>query len=106
MKKKAMETHRGHDDTPPKEYVVKRPLISPQKLDTVDKCRDFIAERMYNAGYSQRDVRMFLAGATWIGFLQQGASKWARVFQIQKHFSHLDPMDKDLDAAGDHKEQY
>lgn len=86
-----------------KTYIVKRPLIDPALLKTPEQCRQFIADRMYNAGYSQRDVRMFLAGATWCGFLAPGASAWARIFQIQKHFSHLDPMDADLDAAGDHK---
>ena len=66
-------------------------------------CRKMIAESMDQAGYSERDVRMFLAGATLVGYLADDRASWAREFLVRKFFTYVDPWDERIDAAGERR---
>jgi hypothetical protein len=84
----------------PKKLSIER--LTNDQLATADKCRDHIAATMYAAGYNERDVTMFLAGATMLGHLQKGGSSWGRIFLTRKHFTHLAIDDTSVERAGHH----
>lgn len=60
-----------------------------------------VAEGMADAGYSEREIQMFLAGATMLGYLADDRASWAREHLVRKFFSHVDPWDTRIDAAGE-----
>lgn len=86
-----------------KTYILKRRVIDRKQLETVEACKVFIIEKMENAGYSQEQIKYFIAGAVICGYLQEGAIQWQRLHAIEKHFAHLDPMDYGIEQAGDHR---
>lgn len=71
-----------------------------QKSMNNNECRTFIAKAMRNAGYNERDISMFLAGATMLGYLDDDRASWAREFLTRKFFADLEPFDKRITAAG------
>lgn len=77
--------------------------IPPKDLQTLQQCRQMIADRLYDNGFSSREVTMFLAGATMLGHLQKGGSHWGRIYLIQKHFSQVDPMSMAIESCGKHE---
>ena len=77
--------------------------FTPEDLDGLEKCRDVIAAELYGAGYSKGEVTMFLAGATLLGHLQDGGSKWGRIYLIQQHLADIQPFDCKIETAGRHK---
>ena len=76
--------------------------LTPEQLETADQCRDIVAARLYTAGYSEREVTMFLAGASMLGHLQKGGSRWARAYLVRQHFTHLAIDDYSIERAGNH----
>ena len=76
--------------------------LTPSDLETADQCRDIVASRLYAAGYSEREVTMFLAGASMLGHLQRGGSRWARAYLVRLHFTHLAIDDYSIERAGQH----
>jgi hypothetical protein len=85
-----------------KTYIVRRRVINRADLATLQQCRDFVVEKMENAGYSNEQIKYFLAGATICGYFSESAIPWQRLHAIEKHFTHLDPMDYGIERAGDH----
>jgi hypothetical protein len=77
--------------------------IPPKDLQTLEQCRQMIADRLYDNGFTSREVTMFLAGATMLGHLQKGGSHWGRIYLIQKHFSQVDPMSMTIESCGKHE---
>lgn len=89
-------------DTPRKIRKLSIERLTPEQLETADQCRDIVAARLYAAGYSERDVTMFLAGASMLGHLQKGGSRWARAYLVRLHFTHLAIDDYSIERAGHH----
>ena len=67
---------------------------------TTNDCRVMINRSMLAAGYTERDVHMFLAGGTMLGYLDDDRASWARSFLTKKFFENLEPFDPRINAAG------
>jgi hypothetical protein len=71
-----------------------------KNMDT-NECRKMIWDSMSNAGYADREIQMFLAGATIMGYLADNRASWAREHLTKKFFSFVDPWDPRIDQAGE-----
>lgn len=62
--------------------------------------RRFVRECLTDAGFSDHEANLFLAGATILGHLRQGGCAWWREHQVRLHLELLQPTDNTVEMAG------
>jgi hypothetical protein len=67
---------------------------------TSNEIRLFIRNQMLDAGYSEEQIKYFLAGATLLGYLADNRASWARAFLTRRHFENLHAFDYHIERAG------
>ena len=65
-----------------------------------NQCRKLIADAMRDNSYSDRDIHMFLAGATLLGYLHDERASWARDHLTRDLCNDMTPFDSRINAAG------
>lgn len=71
------------------------------KTMTGNEARRHIAKHLELGGFSDRDIKMILAGATLLGYLADERASWARDYLIRKYFTNLEPLSQTIENAGE-----
>lgn len=73
------------------------------EIRTAQDCRNHIAAELEAAGYTDREIQMFLSGATLLGYLADERASWARDFLIRKYLTNIEPFAPTISLAGEIK---